>query len=91
VETEENAHQAHGTKEYCYPAAVINIGSFPYGDPNYHAEGDIPETCDIENAAMTVQATLAAVVTIDRDFLRNYCCCDEANCRVYWAFWWIWS
>ena len=51
-----------------YPAAVINIGSFPYGDPNYHAEGDIPETCDIENAAMTVQATLAAVVTIDRDF-----------------------
>ena len=50
-----------------YPAAVINIGSFPYGDPNYHAEGDIPETCDIENAAMTVQATLAAVVTIDRN------------------------
>jgi len=51
-----------------YPAAVINIGSLPYGDPNYHAEGDIPETCDIENAAMTVQATLAAIVTIDRDF-----------------------
>ena len=51
-----------------YHAAVVNIGSFPYGDPNYHAEGDIPETCDIENAAMTVQATLAAVVTIDRDF-----------------------
>jgi len=49
-----------------YPAAVINIGSWPYGDPNYHAEGDIPETCDIKNAAMTVQATLAAVVTIDR-------------------------
>jgi hypothetical protein len=51
-----------------YPATVINIGSFPYGDPNYHAEGDIPETCDTENAAMTVQATLKAVVTIDRDF-----------------------
>ena len=50
-----------------YPAAVINIGSLPYGDPNYHAEGDIPETCDIENAAMTVQATLAAVVTLDQD------------------------
>ena len=50
-----------------YRAAVINIGSLPYGDPNYHAEGDIPETCDIENAAMTVQATLAAVVTIDRE------------------------
>ena len=50
-----------------YPAAVVNIGSFPYGDPNYHLEGDIPEKCDVENAAMTVQATLAAVVTIDRD------------------------
>ena len=49
-----------------YPAAVVNIGSMPYGDPNYHTEGDTPETCDIENAAMTVQATLAAVVTIDR-------------------------
>jgi hypothetical protein len=50
-----------------YPAAVVNIGSFPYGEPNYHAEGDVPETCDIKNAAMTVQATLAAVVTIDQD------------------------
>lgn len=50
-----------------YPAAVVNIGSYPYGDPNYHAEEDTPEKCDVENAAMTVQATLAAVVTIDRD------------------------
>ena len=49
-----------------YPAAIINIGSWPYGDPNYHAEGDIPEKCDVENAAMTVQATLAAVITIDQ-------------------------
>ncbi len=49
-----------------FPAAVINIGSWPYADPNYHAEGDIPETCDIQNAAMTVQATLAAVLTLDR-------------------------
>jgi len=51
-----------------YPAAVINIGSWPYADPNYHAEGDTPERCDVENAAMTVQATLAAVLTLDRDF-----------------------
>ena len=49
-----------------YPAAVINIGSWPYGDPTYHAEGDTPEGCDVKNAAMTVQATLAAVLTIDR-------------------------
>ncbi len=51
-----------------YPAAVINIGSFPYGDPNYHTKGDVPEKCDVENAAMTVQATLATIMTIDRDF-----------------------
>ena len=39
-----------------YPAAIVNIGSWPYGDPNYHAEGDIPERCDVPNAALTVQA-----------------------------------
>ncbi len=49
-----------------YPAAVINIGSWPYGEPNYHAEGDVSENCDIENAAMTVQATLAAIVMLDQ-------------------------
>jgi len=49
-----------------YPAAVVNIGSWPYGDPNYHGEGDVPEKCDVRNAAMTVRAALAAVVTVDR-------------------------
>ena len=49
-----------------YPAAVINIGSWPYGDPEYHAEGDVPERCDVKNAALTVQATLAAALTIDQ-------------------------
>ncbi len=48
-----------------YPAAVVNIGSWPYGDPNYHTEGDIPKRCDFANAALTVQATLAAVLTLD--------------------------
>jgi Zn-dependent M28 family amino/carboxypeptidase len=49
-----------------YPAAVLIIGSWPYGDPNYHAEGDIPERCDVPNAAKAVQATLAAVLTLDQ-------------------------
>lgn len=49
-----------------YPAAVVNIGSWPYADPNYHAEGDVPEQCDVTNAAMTVRATLAAILTLDR-------------------------
>ena len=49
-----------------YPVAVINIGSWPYGDPNYHTEGDTPERCDVANAAMALRATLAAVVTLDQ-------------------------
>jgi hypothetical protein len=49
-----------------YSAAVVNIGSRPYADPHYHAESDVPEHCDVENAAMAVRATLAAVLTLDR-------------------------
>jgi len=49
-----------------YPAAIINIGSWPYGDPNYHSEGDIPEGSDVPNAAKVAQATLAAVLTVDQ-------------------------
>ncbi len=49
-----------------YPAAIINIGSWPYGDPEYHAEGDVPQRCDVKNAALTVQASLAAIVTLDQ-------------------------
>lgn len=48
-----------------YAAAIVNIGSWPYGDPEYHAEGDIPERTDVKNAAMAVQAILAAIVTLD--------------------------
>lgn len=50
-----------------YEAAVLNIGSWPYGDPNYHLEGDVPELTDVDNAAMTVQATLAAILTLDQE------------------------
>lgn len=49
-----------------YAAAVVNIGSWPYADPNYHAEADIPERSDVPNAAKATQATLAAVLTLDR-------------------------
>ena len=50
-----------------YAAAIIIIGSWPYGDPNYHSEGDIPENSDVPNAAKVVQATLAAVLTVDQN------------------------
>ncbi len=50
-----------------YPNAIVNIGSWPYGDPNYHTEGDIPELCDVNNAALAVRATLAAILTLDQE------------------------
>jgi len=45
-----------------FPAAVMNLGSFPYGDPNYHMEGDIPERVDLENVTLAVEACLAAIL-----------------------------
>jgi hypothetical protein len=48
-----------------FPWAVLNIGSYPYGDPNYHKEGDIPEKVDFDNAQLTVKLTLAAILYLD--------------------------
>jgi len=48
-----------------FPWSVLNIGSMPYGDPNYHTEGDIAEKVDIKNAKLTVQLTLAAILHLD--------------------------
>jgi len=48
-----------------FPWSVLNIGSMPYGDPNYHTEDDVAEKVDIENARVTVQLTLAAILYLD--------------------------
>lgn len=48
-----------------FPWSVLNIGSMPYGDPNYHTEGDIVEKVDFRNAKVTVQLTLAAILHLD--------------------------
>ena len=45
--------------------SVINIGSWPYADPNYHLVTDAVEHVDIENAALAVQAIVAAVLSLD--------------------------
>ena len=52
-----------------FAAAVINIGSWPYGDPNYHLPTDTAETVDIEHTAMAAQAIVAAVVKMDGEGL----------------------
>jgi hypothetical protein len=48
-----------------FPWVVLNIGSMPYGDPNYHSEGDTADKVDIANALATVQLTLAAILHLD--------------------------
>lgn len=49
-----------------YKSAILVIGSWPYADPNYHLETDVPELTDVGNAAKAVQAVLAAVLTLDQ-------------------------
>jgi len=49
-----------------YSAAVANIGSFPYADPNYHSETDIPEFVDCHNVCLSVQASLAAILKVNK-------------------------
>lgn len=52
-------------------SAVLNIGSIPYADPNYHLEGDIPELVDLENVTMAVKASLAAIVRVADGYSGN--------------------
>jgi len=48
-----------------FPWSVLNIGSMPYGDPNYHIESDTPDKVDVKNAELTVKLTLAAILYLD--------------------------
>ncbi|MBK9391402.1 MAG: M28 family peptidase [Bacteroidetes bacterium] len=50
-----------------FPWSVLNIGSMPYGDPNYHTEQDKANLVDYRNAAVTVKLTLAAVLWLDQN------------------------
>ena len=45
--------------------AVANFGSYPYADPKYHDEGDIPERVDLVNLRMATQINLAVILKID--------------------------
>ncbi len=49
-----------------YGCAIANLGSMPYADAEYHLAGDVPERVDIINVRMATQATLAAVLHLDR-------------------------
>ena len=49
-----------------YGCAIANLGSNPYADAEYHLVGDVAERVDIVNVRMSTQATLAAVLRLDR-------------------------
>jgi hypothetical protein len=48
-----------------YRATVMNIGSWPYSDAEYHLVGDHPERVNIDNMARSTQLLLAAILEID--------------------------
>ena len=48
-----------------YLRTVMNEGSSPYGDPQYHLAGDVPERVDILNLAFSAQLLLATVLDLD--------------------------
>ena len=48
-----------------YRRTIMNLGSYPYSDEQYHLPGDIPERVDLENLRLSTQLLLAAVLDID--------------------------
>lgn len=49
-----------------YSAAIMNLGSYPYADEEYHTEEDKPGRVDLANVLLTTKATLAAIVRTDQ-------------------------
>lgn len=48
-----------------YLRTVMNEGSSPYADPQYHLAGDVPERVDILNLTLSTQLLLATVLDLD--------------------------
>ena len=48
-----------------FHTTVMNSGSLPYGDSEYHLPGDVPERVNIENVVRSTQLLLAAILEID--------------------------
>ena len=48
-----------------FPASVMNTGSWPNADSEYHMPGDVPERVNIENLVRSTQLVLAAILELD--------------------------
>ena len=50
-----------------FRTTVMNLGSWPYADSEYHLPGDVPERVDLENLVLSARLLLAAILEIDRN------------------------
>ncbi len=50
-----------------FPWAILNIGSMPYGDPNYHLETDTADKVDYDTTERVVKLTLALILHLDHN------------------------
>lgn len=48
-----------------FRTTVMNCGSWPYADSEYHLPGDVPERVNIENVVRSAQLLLAVILEID--------------------------
>lgn len=48
-----------------YRRTVMNLGTLPYGDTQYHLPGDTPDRVNVENLALSTKLILAAVLELD--------------------------
>jgi hypothetical protein len=48
-----------------FRTTVMNLGSWPYADSEYHLPGDVPERVNIENVVRSTQLLLAAILDLD--------------------------
>ncbi len=48
-----------------FRTTVMNLGSWPYADSEYHLAGDVPERVNIENVVRSTRLLLAAILEID--------------------------
>lgn len=54
-----------------FRTTVMNLGSWPYADSEYHLSGDVPERVNIENVARSTQLLLAAILDLDANDTNN--------------------
>lgn len=47
-----------------FRAAVMNIGSWPYADPEYHLPGDTPDRVNLHNLTLSTQLLLATILDL---------------------------